>query len=123
MVTDIIARAMAKRAESAAIAVAAAISEENTLVEYTGTIEPNKKYKYTADADFSLVLPTISSTNEDIQFIMYLTCEQDIDITLPEDIYIVGDIDTKQGLHKIIGTWLVDPAAWAIGGINYEAIE
>ena len=89
---------------------------------FAGTIEPNRKYAFRADNDFELPLPAVPWQAEDAQFVLYLTCLFNIDVTFPAGTLFIGGVpDTTQGIHKIIGTWNRNEGCWMIGSVTAEA--
>ena len=95
---------------------------EDTVFRFGGTIEPNRKYAFRATYDFTLSLPTVPWQAEDAQFVLYLTCLHNIDVTFPAGTLFIGGVpDTTQGIHKIIGTWNRNEGCWMIGSVTAEA--
>ena len=97
---------------------------QDSLLRYMGTIEPNRKYIYhsSLEQNLNLVLPESPSINEDVQFVMYIDCRFDLDVTFPAGTLFVGGLpDTKAGLHKLIGTWRPDARCWSVGCVTAEA--
>ena len=120
MAIDIIARSMAGKA-------AKNIEEEETILPFNGTIIPNHKYEYSTDTDFVLQLDEQNWDGKDLQFVLYLECLADIDITFSgepisqssnftgDPLFINGIPKTKTGLYKIIGFWNNQIESWCIG--------
>lgn len=95
---------------------------EDTVFRFGGTIEPNRKYAFRATYDFTLSLPTVPWQAEDAQFVLYLTCLHNIDVTFPAGTLFIGGVpDTTQGVHKLIGTWNRNEGCWMIGSVTAEA--
>ncbi|MBQ7541356.1 MAG: hypothetical protein IJT44_03580 [Clostridia bacterium] len=95
---------------------------DDTVTRLTGTIEPNRKYAYSAGLDLALPLPTVPWRTQDAQFVLYLTCTADVDVTFPQTTQFIGGVpNTETGVHKLIGSWLREQSCWAVGGLTAEA--
>ncbi len=86
-------------------------------------IHPNRKYALTTGEDVMLPLLPVPWSEKDAQFVLYLTCTADIDLTLPEGTRIVGEINSNIGKHKLVGCWLRDAGVWSVGSVDYEVQE
>ena len=92
----------------------------DAVVRFNGTIEPNRKYFFTASDDFVLTLPSVDFSKNDAQFVMYLNCTADIDITLPNDVLVSGEINSTTGTHKLFGSFDKIQKKWFVGCVDYE---
>ena len=95
---------------------------ENAVQRFAGAFQKNKKYAFRASEDMTVSLPTMPWSDEDAQFVLYLTCAADIDVSFPTGTLFVGGTapNTDTGVHKIIGSSVSGVGAWMIGGIDYE---
>lgn len=97
---------------------------DDAVVRFAGNVEPNRKYYFSAifGSEISFTLPTVPFTTDDAQFVIYLKCENYVDLVFPNGTKFVGGTlpNSDAGNHKLIGCWLKDAGAWALGGIDYE---
>lgn len=100
---------------------------DDAVVRFAGNVEPNRKYYFTAIAgsEISFTLPTVPFTTDDAQFVIYLNCGNYVDLVFPNGTKFVGGTlpNSDAGSHKIIGCWIKDEGAWAIGGIDYSEVS
>lgn len=96
---------------------------EDSVVRFNGKIEPNRKYYFNTIMDFALDLPTVPFEEEDEQFAIYLKTGSVVDMTLPSDVLVSGEIDTSGGNHKVIGCYDKTVSKWCIGCVDYEVVE
>lgn len=96
---------------------------EDSVARFNGTIETNRKYYFNTDMDFALDLPAVPFTEEDTQFAIYLKTGHGVDMALPSDVLVSGEIDTNEGNHKVIGCYDKTVNKWCIGCVDYEVAE
>lgn len=100
---------------------------DDAVVRFAGDVKPNRKYYFTAIAgsEISFTLPTVPFTTDDAQFVIYLDCGNYVDLVFPNGTKFVGGTipNSDAGSHKIIGCWLKDAGAWAIGCIDYSEVS
>lgn len=95
--------------------------KDNAIIHLAGQPKANRKYSMKASLDITFE-PNVPEdvVFEDQQFVLYLTCSQDIDVTFPAGTLFAGDPpNTDTGIHKIIGTYLQSAGTWMIGSIDY----
>ena len=98
---------------------------EDAVERFAGRIRPNRKYYFEAvdGSEIDFDLPTPEWTEDDVQFVLYLSCGQYVDLTFPAGTYFVGSApNSDAGNHKLIGCWLRDVGKWSVGGVDYEAV-
>jgi len=96
---------------------------EDSVVRFNGTIVPNRKYYFNTTRDFTLDLPTVPFIEEDAQFAIYLKTDRGVDMALPADALVSGEIDTTDGNHKVIGCYDRTVGKWCVGCVDYEVSE
>jgi len=98
-------------------------SSENDVIRFVGEIKPNRQYSFITADDCVFTFPTVEFAKEDLQFVMYLTCTADVDLSFPSGTLMSGgEINSDEGLHKLIGSYHRGADKWAVGGIDYEAV-
>lgn len=98
---------------------------EDGVQRFQGEISVNRKYAFSPADIAVLTLPTVPWTAEDAQFVLYLHCANNTDVTFPSGtLFAGGDApNTEAGEHKLIGSWLRDAQAWAVGGVDYAGVS
>lgn len=102
---------------------------DDAVERFCGEIKPHHKYFWSCDSDCTFTLPTLGSKSnwpeDDAQFVLYLNCTTDVDLTFPQGTRFVGGElpNSDAGQHKLIGCWLRGTKTWAIGGVDYEVIS
>ncbi|MBR2645293.1 MAG: hypothetical protein IKD54_08410 [Clostridia bacterium] len=118
-------RSLSQCVNVSAAAMGTIRAPEDAVTRFSGTFETNRKYHFTTGSDCTFTLPSVPFTESDAQFVLYLTCTQDVDLTFPQGTRFAGGTapNSDAGSHKIIGCWLKDAGAWAIGGIDYSEVS
>ena len=118
-------RSLSQCVNVSAAAMGTIRAPEDAVTRFSGTFETNRKYHFTTGSDCTFTLPSVPFTESDAQFVLYLTCTQDVDLTFPQGTRCAGGTapHSDAGSHKIIGCWLKDAGAWAIGGIDYSEVS
>lgn len=93
---------------------------DDAVVRFNGKIEPNRKYFFSTGLDCAFALPTVDFSKYDEQFVMYLLCAYNIDLSFPADTLFANIPNSDAGYHKIIGSFSRGFGKWEIGGIDYE---
>lgn len=92
---------------------------DDAIVRFNGRIESNRKYFFSVNLDFLLTLPIVDFSKYDEQFVMYLHCSSNVDISFPSDTLFANVPNSDNGYHKIIGSYSRGFGKWVIGGLDY----
>ena len=98
---------------------------DDAVTRFAGTFEMNRKYNFITGSDCTFTLSSVPFAETDAQFVLYLTCTVDVDLTFSQGTRFAGGTapNSDAGSHKLIGCWLRDAGAWALGGIVYEEVS
>lgn len=102
-------------------ALGTVFTPEKKTMRFAGKIRKNHKYAFKTGDRFALTLPVLPWSEEDEQFVLYLHCTSNIDVSFPQgSLFVEGIPNTLQGQHKIVGCKHAGAAAWMISGLDYE---
>ena len=94
---------------------------DDAVLRFAGTFEPNRKYAFDTGSDCTFVLPSVPFAETDTQFVLYLTCSQNVDLTFPQGTLFTTVPSGDAGVHKLTGRWFGGASAWGVCGEDFGA--